>query len=214
MEEKIFNFISATFGISFAVTLAIMFLALWLTHYITRKITLINAEHSQIKEEAKAVEERIDKRFGQMDKRIDKVENYIDEIRKDISFLKGTIEVTLRSSGALTQAHSPISLTEKGERVAEEIEADKIIATNWERMRATLDAEDLKTAYDIQQFCIETPEFEPLRFFDETTVNHIKDFAFNQGMPIQMYYRMLGVIIRDRYFDEKGIPLQDVDKEQ
>lgn len=214
MEEKLYNFISAAFGTSFAVALVIMFLALWLTYYITKKITLINAEHSQIKEEAKAVEERIDKRFGQMDKRIDKVETCMDEIRKDISFLKGTIEVTLRSSGALTQAHSPISLTEKGKRVAEEIKADKIIATNWERMRATLDAEDLKTAYDIQQFCIETPEFEPLRFFDETTVNHIKDFAFNQGMPIQMYYRMLGVIIRDRYFDEKGISLQDVDKEQ
>ncbi len=50
MEKEIFDFTSATFGISAAVTLVVVGVAIWLTQFVTRKVTQFRCEHDAMKE--------------------------------------------------------------------------------------------------------------------------------------------------------------------
>ena len=124
---------------SFAFILSFMILAGWLIHYITRFITkwTCNMEGSK--------------------STVDKVESNIDSIRSDISYIKGMINILQANANPLTQSHSPIGLSEKGKKVAEEMGVASMIADNWEHISTYIqDNTKSKNAYDIQQFCIET----------------------------------------------------------
>lgn len=249
MTELIFHFIEATFGSPFAVTLAVLALAFWLTHFVTKKITEINYKHKDLKEQASKIEEdiheiRIDladcgnikkqtekveediheirkdlSDCKSLDKKVEKIEEDIHEIRIDLAYIKGNIDIfkagrAKNAQSDLMQSNSPISLTDEGKRVAEELRAEEIIDKNWERIRTTMERVRGKNAYDIQQFCIERASTAPEWFFDTETIDRVKMYAFRKGMPVQLYLRLLGLLIRDRYFKENGIPLYEVDDNQ
>lgn len=165
----------------------------------------------------------------------DKLESKIETIMSDLSFIKGTLDIvntsieslnqanyiikgsleTIRNSsvGSLTQAHSPISLTLKGQEVAKEMKIEEMIARNWEKIETAIDAKvAFKNAYDIQQFCIEKSMVSLETFFSPSDISEIKMFAYNNGQPLAFYGSMIGVIIRDKYFEIKRIPLAKVDE--
>ncbi len=194
MEERIFDFISATFGVSFAVACVVFLLVIWLTHYVTKKVTEIKASHNEI---ANGLE---------------KSEKHIDEMRRDISYIKGTLDIIKSGNSPLMQSHSPISLTEEGVAVAKELDADRLITLNWERIKGELIKLGQANAYDIQQYCIETADVDAHLFFDSATLDKIKTYAYEKGKPVQLYLRLLGVIIRDKFFQEQGIPLSRIDE--
>lgn len=168
-------------------------------------------------------------------KKGDKLESKIETIMSDLSFIKGTLDVvnasieslnqanyiikgTLESirngsPSALTQAHSPISLTLKGQEVAKEMRIHDMIARNWEKIESAIDAKvAFKNAYDIQQFCIEKAMVSLETFFAQSDIDAIKMFAYNNGQPLAFYGSMIGVIIRDKYFEIKKIPIDKVDE--
>ena len=167
-------------------------------------------------------------------KKGDKLENKIESIMTDLSYIKGELQSlhTIRgaleslnyiktsvdslrnnSSGSLTQAHSPISLTLKGQEVAKEMGIDGMIARSWDKIEAAIDAKvAFKNAYDIQQYCIETATVSLETFFTPSDIDAIKMFAYNSGQHLAFYGSMIGVIIRDKYFEIKKIPLTKVDE--
>jgi hypothetical protein len=180
---------------SFSFILSLMILAFWLTHFVTKKITEINSGHSTL------------------DKSVNKIETHIDEIRKDMSFLKGSIEVLRRGADPVVQSHSPVSLTESGKTMAKEFNAEKMIAHNWENIFADLEKNICdKNAYDIQQYCIETASVEPDRFLESSDLNKMKEYAYLNGNPLQYYMPIFGVLIRDKYLQIKGIKVSEIDK--
>lgn len=164
----------------------------------------------------------------------DKLEGKIETIMTDLSYIKGELQSlhTIRgaleslnyiktsvdslknsSLGSLTQAHSPISLTIKGQEVAKEMGIEGMIARSWDKIEAAIDAKvAFKNAYDIQQYCIETATVSLETFFTPSDVDAIKMFAYNNGQPLGFYGSMIGVIIRDKYFEIKRIPLGKVDE--
>ena len=74
MEEWIISWLNHTFGVTVAATVVIIGLALWLTHYVTKKVTEIRGGHSSLSATSETIK------------------NDFNEIRKDISYLKGSVE--------------------------------------------------------------------------------------------------------------------------
>lgn len=217
MEKEIFNFISATFGISAAVTIAVIAVAIWLTQYVTRKVTQFRCEHDAIKEK----HDEHDRKVRDMDsdltfckaslKSTEKIAEDLGEIRRDLSYLKGTIDIIKGGSTPLMASHSPVSLTAEGKKVVEEMDGYALVDSNWDKINRNLMSAGEKTPYDIQQFCIESVSVEPEKYFSPRDLDRIKSFAFGKGQPLQLYLRVLGLLIRDRYFKEHSIPLSDID---
>ena len=185
-------------GGSLAVVLGVLILIFYAIHYITKHVTSIKSDHSSLSQD------------------VSKIDNSIDEIRKDMAYLKGSLDI-LKDSEALThplyKSHSPISLTELGKKVAEELDAENIIANNWDIIQPILN-KDLsgKTPYDIQQYCMEEISVNPDRFFKSEDLNRIKKYAFEHGRPVELYIRMIGILSRNVYLESKGIDLSEIDK--
>lgn len=174
---------------SFAFVAALLALSYWLVHYVTKKVEQWSAK----------VE------------RVEKMENVIDTIKEDLHYIKATLNVIQSNSSGLTQSHSPIGLTPLGQRVASDMGINEIIANNWDNIYDLIESQRLRNAYDIQQFCIETATVGLDRLFCREDVDKIKDFAYNAGQQTAFYGSMIGVIIRDKYFEAKGIQPSEVD---
>lgn len=246
MQDKIFEFISTTFGVSAAVALAVILLAFWLTHYITKRVTEIKMEQRNIREsqdshvkkvggisddvsQCKSSVDALRSESTDHKKRMDSLSDdvsfckatiqatnqmaaNIDEIRRDLSYLKGSLDIMKSSTSSLMQSHSPISLTEEGRKVVREMDAEDIISADWLKISRATDQVADKTPYDIQQFCIENVSVDPERFLSEESLNRVKGYAFAKGQPLQLYLRVIGLLIRDRLLASKGIDLSEIDK--
>lgn len=76
-------------------------------------------------------------------------------------------------------------------------------------MKKIIDVE--KNPYDIQMEFISRFITDSDKYIDNDSLNRIKSDAFNRGVPLIDYMRMLGVMARDRYFSEHSIDVKEVD---
>lgn len=186
---------------SFAFVFSILWLIGKLIHFSSSKIATINAEHGHLKKTNDKIESKIDDIFKEIAKTV--TQKDINELQKDIAFLKGIFG---NSKNEFMQGHSPLSLTEKGNIVSKEMNAEKRISVNWELICNTIDKEiQDKNPYDIQQYCLETMVVEPEKFFGEKDLQELKLYAYQQGKNFADIAVVLAIIIRDRYFAEHGI---------
>ena len=254
MEEFVFAIAERAFGTTIAVAIAIVLFALWITYYVTKRVTEIRADHNEIHKGLDKAEKNVDliradlseikgsmkiqeKTIGELKENAkaqwksierleDSAERQWDSIQKMADSMNGFADNLVKLSGALVvlkenfeaikngtyiQSHSPVSLTDEGKKVAEEMGADAIIDKNWGVISEVLKEVDGKNAYDVQQFCINTAEERPERFFDPATIDKVKMFAFQKGKHVILFYSVLGLLIRDRYFSEHGTPLSRAD---
>lgn len=187
------DILKSPFG-SFAFVFSIMIFTYWLTHFISTWIATYKAEHGTLK------------------KTTDKMDVTMDEIRRELSFIKGSIDVINKMSVSTTQSRSPISLTDLGHQVASKLNAESLIALNWDKIFMNLEINICdKNAYDIQVYCMERVAVEPEKFFDREALSQIKLLAYNEGNPFQYYSNVLAVLIRDKYLSIKGIDHSQID---
>ena len=245
MEEWIISWLNHTFGVTVAATVVIIGLALWLTHYVTKKVTEIRGGHSSLSATSETIKNdfnEIRKDISYLKGSVEQGEKVLNEIRQDVNSLKvdvGALKVDVNnlksesgdtkkkidhvmnaiscgptsSAVGLIQSHSPISLTEEGRDVARKIKAEEIIDKCWNTIKGLIDENvGCNSAYDIQKYCIETSAIFPERFYDEESLNSLKDHAYNAGVQLSRYTEMMGVIIRDRYLKECNIAIEEVDK--
>ena len=192
---------------SFASVFSLFMLAFWLVHWITKKTTTIESSHSNL---VKSTEEANKK----IDAYCDKQNRNMDEIRRDIAYLKAMVDVfKFQSTPQVAQNHSPLSLTEYGEQIASELNADAVIARNWDRLWANLEQNvKYKSAYDIQQYCVETAAVDLDKLIDKDAINAVKQKAYKEGRPLAFYALVFGLKIRDHYLREEGRSVEEIDK--
>lgn len=184
---------------SFASIAALFIFALWFVHWITKKITEIRVSHEHLEKENTKTSEKIDLFCEKNDK-------HMDEIRKDILYLKAIIDVfKLNSSQSVAESHSPVSLTETGKTIAKELNAEKMIANNWDKIFSAIEVNIKdKNAYDIQEYCIETATVELDKFLVKTDIEKVKDYAYKEGKPLAYFAPIFAILIRDKYIQIKG----------
>lgn len=136
------------------------------------------------------------------------------DIKSELKYIRGILESSKYNSQStdFAQAHSPLSLTEKGINAANKIGADKMIDENWNIISNLLKKEiSDKNAYDIQQYCIRTAAIELEKLIGEDGVRKMKDFAYEEGKSLQDVSIIIALKIRDRFFKENDINVSEVD---
>ena len=188
MWQVLKDIITSPFG-SFAFVAGILYLTHWVVHYLTKNVQMWSDTVEKVKT----------------------IEDNIETVKNDLAYIKAALSL-IQNNGGLTQSHSPIGLSKLGETVAEKMGISTIIGNNWENILNLIDKQGLRNAYDVQQFCIETATINIDNFFLPEDVATIKNYAYNEGRPLAYYGSMIGVLIRDKYFQVKGIDPTEVDK--
>ena len=142
---------------------------------------------------------------------IDKINDSIDEIRKKLSYLSGEFKSLSEKNDRLFNSKSPIQINEKGEKIAEELSAKNIVLNHWEEIKIMIESKNLDNSYDIQEFCLDLV-IKNTDVFAKDEIKTMKETAFNHGLGIYSIYRLVGLVIRDKYFEYKKIDISDIDK--
>jgi hypothetical protein len=187
---------------SFGFVFSILVLAFWLVHWVTKKVTTINNSHSEL------------------NKKIDKMETNIDDIKTDLSFLKGSFDflkesfnIYKKGISPVTASFSPVSLTKTGIETAKKLNAEAMIAKNWDKIYNDLEKNiSNKNAYDIQKYCIDTAGMYLDRFISNSDIDFLKILAYKEGNSLLYYTPIFGVLIRDKYLSIKEIDVSEVDE--
>lgn len=181
----------------------------WLAFWLHGKAKDIINKHETLTHDV----DSLDARF---DKRCDKIDQSIHSLREEVSYIRGTLNSLIDRNGKdeYMKAHSPLSLTDKGVATAKEMDAERIVAKNWDdRILPKMNAElPGKNPYDIQQYCLERVPVSPDSFFSPEDLDAIKLYAFRKGLPLFTCLKIFGVIIRDAYLRAKHIAVEDIDK--
>lgn len=193
---------------SFAFVFAGVIIVGWFMFWLHGKFVTMIAEHKHVKTSCE-----------NLDKRIESLRNDVHELRGDIQYIKNMVNVQVNTpaqgQGAMLQAHSPLSLTSIGESAAKSMGAEVAISRNWEAMRERIAAAvPNNNPYDIQTYCLEKIPVAPETFFDPATLDAFKLYAFRNGRTLFECLKVVGLLVRNKYFESIGLPLGELDAPQ
>ena len=194
MGISLADIIEKIFGVWGSITLALMTAAVLVTMLVIR----VN---------------RTKKRVDGIEKVIDGIQKAIQKMASEISSLK----FFLRRGRSYTERLSPVALSKEGKEVAESLSLESIVSDNWKDIRSRLtkkqeEAED-DTPYTLQTVCFEIAE-EYSNFLKKEELEKVKTFAYHEGVDISSFSPIFAIIIRDKYFAEKGMNVSNANKAQ
>ena len=155
---------------------------------------------------------KITNSFKNFETKNDKIDAAIYEMKDSLLQVKATTELLYQTHLSTVKSHSPMSLTPKGEEISKAILAELKINNYWTSIRNELQKTHPTNPYDIQVAALGLARYCFDKIFTEQERNEIKTYAFKIGINLLEIYPIIGIIIRDIYFKEQNISLEDIDK--
>ena len=136
----------------------------------------------------------IGKWVGSVNSDRSKFNEFIKEIRSKLDKILDRLPPIAVSSG------SPLRLTEFGEKIAKQINAEEWSVQLASKVATAVEG---KTPYEIQQFCLNyVQELEISSEQHEVLYN----CAYENGMDVKTVRRVLGIVLRDKLLDTATLP--------
>ena len=188
----------------------------WFMFWLHGKFVTMLANHDNMKAKCEEAKKSSESAVDRIDKKIEDLRDDLHGVKGEIQYIKSMINVQVntpvKGQDSMVQAHSPLSLTDVGKQAVIDMKAEEAIAVNWEKIRAIMDVEITnKNPYDIQTYCLEKITIAPERFFDTARIEAFKIYAFQHGRTLFECMKVIGILVRDKYFEVLGIPLAALD---
>lgn len=135
------------------------------------------------------------------------MEKSLQETRDMAVAAKALVDV----KGSLTEAKSPISLSERGSRILTESHAIEFIDDN-ERFSSLLKrvvSKNSSNAYDVQESSKEVMN----ELKEEGELDNFKDYLFKQGLLMDDLITVMGIYLRDKILSVKNWNAEDIDRQ-
>jgi hypothetical protein len=140
--------------------------------------------------------------------------NTIDVLNAKFDVMMQTLQtLAVGKRNPIIQSFSPISLTEYGKKLTEELSMGDYISDNWESISKYIkDNSESMNPYDIQQLCSNYVLMEPDKVLSREGHDRVKSKAFVLGIAVFDLLRAASILIRDRFFKENNIDVSDIDQ--
>lgn len=214
MEDKFIDIIIEHLGLAFFVGVllvgCLIFLVWWCRGIYEKVKSMDKLPCHENREKINLHTER----HNETSQAIIRIETSLEFMQKSIDSLAQSIQ---KSDKLLidpyTKSHSPLSITSAGRDMIERLEVDKMFKNNWDRINLFIENNaGSKNPYDIQEFLIQQAVVCPEKFLQPEEIDKIKIDAYNTGVNIVPYMKVIAILARDRYFAEHNILVEDVDK--
>ncbi len=210
---------AGSFAFVFSIMALILFVSYRLGSYTSKFSSFAETIH-EIKSEIKYINtniqlifgkfEAVNDRFKIIDDRFKHVDNRLQTIEESIDYIKVNLN---GQTNQFTKRKSPISLTELGEKIAQDTDLTTKIENNWTFIYNQIEENTPdKNAYDIQEYCKNLSLHRLDEILTAEDYRKLKDIAFSAGYSLYVYSEIIAILIRDRYLSEKHIALNDIDK--
>ena len=196
LNTSVFVLLFVLYAIFFLIWKTSAFMAIWKHKQEDHAKQLAKA--SEDSDKVIALEANIGKAV-QFSERIVRIETKLDLIFQKLT------------PNPFAQTQSPIALTKEGNQIASRINIEQTIARLYPNLIELVDKKSPKTAYDIQECAFSVTRENLFSWLSIEEVNALKNEAFNRGMPVDSFYIIYGIILRDRILTERAIPIADVD---
>jgi hypothetical protein len=143
---------------------------------------------------------------------VDKLDDSIGVIKTDLFEIKGMMRLFERGNNPLGQAQSPINLSKLGKDISDDIGAEAMVESQWDKIMPVL-KEKLKpdcNSYDIQEVCFNVGRGYGA-LLSSNQMESVKSQAFNRGINLSDFDLLFGIVIRNKYFAKIGKNLSDID---
>lgn len=145
-------------------------------------------------------------------KKQDNFDGTIDTIKEDIHAIKAKVDIIYNRNLDTVQAHSPISISDTGQKIASALKLEDLVVQYWDKISEVIKQKNPSNPYDIQvvAMALASDVFED--FFSEEEKVRIKKYAFDNGRNLLEIYPIIGVLMRDKYLNDMGISVDEIDK--
>ena len=212
MEDKFVDIIVEHLGLAFFVGVllvgCLIFLVWWCRGIYEKVKSMDNLPCNENREKINLHSER----HNETSQAIARIEATLGFMQKSIDSLAKSIQKENKLIiDPYTKSHSPLSITEAGRKMMDRLGIDDMFEKNWPRIEAFIE-DKYKNPYDIQEFLIQQAVVYPEKFLQIDEIDKIKLDAYNTGVDIVPYMKVIAILARDRYFSEHNILVEDVDK--
>ena len=148
--------------------------------------------------------------FKHHDEKIVKIEGLAEKVV--VMGTKADLIYQLVNPNRAIAAMSPLSLTDVGKQIVENIKAHTILEKCFPILTKEVQTENPGNAYDIQLAALKIAREKMLACLNEEELISVKHEAYNRGLLIEDIMSVFGVLLRDRILSEKRIPISEVDR--
>ena len=114
----------------------------------------------------------------------------------------------------LTQAQSPVQLTEQGEEIAKDLESYALIEKYKNEFKQKMNNIADLNPYRIQQECKRVIENYFKDIVEDSLIKSIENRAFNEGILFDDLLSIYIIILRNKILAEKGIEVKTIAKDR
>ena len=144
----------------------------------------------------------------------------ISDIASEISSLNGKVSVLLMDRGSSStdkvawESNSPIRISSYGKGISESVGLEKFVNDNWDFTYEYIHnrTKGSMNPYDIQQVCFDVAFLESEKVLSTEGFDKLRLKAFSEGVALYDFQRLVGLIARNKYFDQLGINIEEIDK--
>jgi hypothetical protein len=192
--------------------LALMFILLMVFWIMIKIGKIINHYDNFVKKQDK-LDNSINALENKLDNSINAIQKDIHLIKIDYSKIKIKLDIVYDYYLNTVKAHSPISLTKIGKKIALDIKLENLVIKHWGKISEKIKANKNPTnPYDIQAVSMDIADKIFKNIFSEEEKMIIKNYAFHNSKNLLEIYPIIGVISRDKYLKEIDISLKKIDK--
>lgn len=154
----------------------------------------------------------INKMFGDFKDKNKELDSNIGGIKDVLATIKATTDLLYQAHIQTIKSNSPISLSPIGVTYSAELKIENKVTNHWIEIKQEIGKKSPSNPYDVQVVAMEISRncFEAL--FSDEEKNQIKLYAYKNGINLLQILPIIGVIIRDKYLQEKGISIDQIDQ--
>ncbi len=181
-------------------------------------LVILNLITNKIKQHIEAVyrnTEYMKQDFRTMKKEFEITREHIDTLKNSVDVL-GTVYKNLYDTPShlknefIVIKNKTMQLSAQGYIVSREIGLREMVNENWDKILPYLnDSRDNHSnhPYDLHVYCLYIGSCIDL-FFAADDILRIKHYAFQEGHLVSAYFSIIGIIIKEQYFEENEIRLE------
>ena len=147
--------------------------------------------------------------------KIDDAKEDIKELKKEVGDLKvkhtevatKLEERTGSAEAKVLKRKSPVSLNDYGEKILKESTGDSFVINNLDNLVEKIKRKNPGSAYDVQVYAKDVIS----EVSSEDRFVPIKDYAFKEGLDLEVLVVVMGVYLRDLALSRLGFKPEDLD---